>query len=487
MKEIKKKKKSSKQKTNKVLALLTLGTLTITAIILGQFVILDYDTNKILQEGTIINGKNLSGVTKKEASTILLSDFKEKAEDFKLTIKDKEKSWEFDNSHFQVNSDIHTILDASQDRNSLLNSRESQVDFLSQFDKTGGAINVAFNYMFVGLDEKIEEIIKEVEEEPINSTITFTPSGKKLFEITDSVNGKRVDKNALYSDINEQFLTTNNISVNLSYIEEVPAITKEYNENLTKKISSFTTNVADSTGGRKHNVKRALDQFNGFILNPNEEVSFNEIIGEHTIENGYKTATIIYNGEFTDGIGGGICQASSTLYNALLLGGVEITEVHKHSLPVRYVPLALDAMVSEHTADLKFKNVSEYPIYIHTYSDANSVSVDLYSHPTTYTYKTRSETLNTLTAEDKITPDTDGAYSNKVLFKGEYFRVSYPKEGYVSKAYLQTYLNGEMIDEKEIRHETYMPRKGLVIEGTRELPAGMTPIDTGVEIITTNN
>lgn len=484
MKSINKKKKNSKQKTNKILAILTICTLSITAIIIGQFVVLDYDTNKILQEGTVINGHNLSGVTKKDASKLLLADFNEKARDFKLTITSEEKSWEFEGDDFQVNSDIHTVLEASQNRDALLNSKENQIDFLSQFDKMGGAINVAFNYMFVGLDEKIETIIQEVEIEPIDSTINFNPNQTPIFEITDSTNGKRVNKDKLYESINEKFLTSNNINVELEFIEEIPTITKEYNENLTKKISTFTTNVADSTGGRKHNVKLALEQFNGFILNPNEEISFNEIIGEHTIENGYQTATIIYNGEFTDGIGGGICQASTTLYNALLLGGVEITEVHKHSLPVRYVPLGLDAMVSEHTADLKFKNTSEYPIYIHTYSDSKSVSVDLYSHPLAYNYKTRSETIKTIHAEDKVTLDTEGKYSNKVLFRGEYFRVSYPKDGYEAKAYLQTYQNGEKIDEKEIRHETYLPQKGLVIEGANELPNGMTPIDSGVEIIT---
>ena len=479
----------SKQKTNKILAILTLCTLAITALILGQFIVLDNNFNKTLQHGTIINGLNLSGMSKDEACTILLNEFNNKAEEFKLTINDSnsDNSWTFDKSDFEVNSDIHTVLEASQDRNRLLNSPENTVTLLSQFKKQGGSINVAFNYIFIGLDEKIEEIVSQVEIEPINSEIVFNPDSSTAFTITDSVNGLRVDKNQLYLDINEQFINSNSINVNLTYIEEVPTITKEYNENMTQKIASFTTNVSDSTGGRKHNVKKALSEFNGFILEPNIPVSFNEIIGDHTIENGYKTATIIFNGEFTDGIGGGICQASSTLYNALLLGGVEVTEVHKHSLPVRYVPLGLDAMVAEHSADLKFINTSDYPIYIHTYYDENSVGVDLYSHPLDYTYKTRSETIATLnSAGDKIVPDTEGKYSNKVLFKGEYFRLSYPKDGYEAKAYLQKYMGDEMIEEKEIRHEVYQPQKGVVIEGAEEVPAGIKPIDTGVEIITDN-
>jgi len=477
--------KKSKQKTNNILAILTLCTLAITAIIIGQFAILDNTTNKILQKGTVINGYNLSGMSKDEAKIMLLNNFEEKAEDFKLTINEpkSKQTWEFDKNDFEINEDINSILEVSQDKNSLLGKKEEPPTLLSQFNKAGGAINVSFNYIFLGLDEKIEKIISDIEIKPKNSEIKFSENSDD-FEITESKNGVRVDKTKLYNDINNQFLTSNNINVDINLVEEVATITKDFNESITQKIASFSTNVADSTGGRKHNVKLALSKFDNMIILPKQTISFNDIIGEHTIENGYKTATIIYNGEFTDGIGGGICQASTTLYNALLLSGLEINEVHKHSLPVKYVPLGLDAMVAEHTSDLKFTNNTNYPILINTYYDKNSVTVDIYSHPLEYTYKTRSEIISEIKSSgDKIIPDTDGKYSSKVLFKGEYFRVSYPKDGYEVKAYLQKYLGNEMIEEKEIRHEVYQAQKGVVIEGVAELPEGISPIDSGVEII----
>ena len=485
MKKSKHKQKNSKQKTNKILAILTLCTLGVTTIILGQFVVLDYNTNKILQDGTVINGLNLSGLSKEEASVVLINDFQEKADDFTLNIKNADQTWTLEKDDFVVNSDIHTILDMSQDKNTLLNTKEEEITLLSQFEKMGGSINVAFNYIFLGLDEKIDNIISQVETPPTNSTITFNPNNKEMFEISNHINGKRVDKNALYKDINEQFLISNNINVELKFIEEVATITKEYNENLTKKISSFSTNVSDSTGGRKHNVKMALEKFNGLVINPNEEISFNSITGPHTSENGYKSAIVIYNGEFTDGIGGGICQASTTLYNALLTSGVQINEVHKHTLPIRYVPLALDAMVSEYTADLKFVNTTDYPMFIKTYSDSESVTVEVYSHEQEYTYKTRSETLETISSNgDKIVPDEDRKYSNKVLFKGEYFRLSYPKDGYIAKSYLQKFKDGVMIEEQELRTEIYKAQMGVVIEGVEDLPEGVNPIDNGVKIYT---
>ena len=100
---------SSKQKTNKVLAILTLITLAITILIIGQFLILDHNTNQILPDGTVINGYNLSGMSKAEASIILTNKFNEKADDFSLTINHKDESWTFKKEDFKVNSDIHTI------------------------------------------------------------------------------------------------------------------------------------------------------------------------------------------------------------------------------------------------------------------------------------------------------------------------------------------------------------------------------------------
>lgn len=475
---------TAKQKTNRILSALTICTILITIVIISQFMFLDIETNKILDDGTIINGYNLSGMSKAEASVVLQERFRERAKDFSLTINDSDsdRSWTMDSDDFKVNSDIHSVLDISQDRDALL-GENGEVTLISQFEKMGGSVSMAFNYIYVGLDEKIEEIINEIETEPINSTITFDTTRKELFTITNSVNGKRVDKNKLYQDINEQFISQDKISVELSYIEEIASITKEYNESLTKLVTKFTTNVADSTGGRKHNVKLALSKFDGMVVEPGEKVSFNEVVGEQTIENGYQTATIIYNGEFTDGIGGGVCQASTTIYNALLLSGIEINEVHKHTLPVKYVPPALDAMVAEYTSDLKFTNTTEYPIYIHTYSDRESVSVEIYSCPSMYEYRTRSEIIEEIDSPgDKIIPDTEGKYTNQILFKGEYYRKSYPKKGHEAKAYLQKYLDGKMVEEKEIRHEIYQPQRGIVYEGVEELPSGVKPIDTGVEI-----
>lgn len=484
----KKSKVLKRDNANRLLLGLSAISLVLVMVVMGQFFIMESeDPSNVIENGTMINGVNVGGMDYYDAEKLIYDVFKGKSENFSLTLKYKDKTWTFDKDDFKVNSEIHTIIEEAQKRNEIVESYEKQTETLKDLQNDGASVNVAFNYIFVGLDEKIDEIIKEIEIEPVNSEIKFNAQNSNPFEVTEHKNGLRVNKEQLYFDINEQFNKTNNVEVEIKTFEQVADVTKQENLENTTQISTFVTYVSDSTGGRKSNVKKALDCFNGFVVEPNETVSFNKVTGPHTLDNGYKIATIIYNGRYVDGVGGGICQASTTLYNALLLADAEILEVHKHTLPVKYVPLAMDAMVSDYVADLKFKNVSDEPLYIQTVCDSESVRVNIYGKKLDKEIKTRSETLETIKhTGDKIVPDTNKEYSDKVLFKGEQYRLTYPRNGYEAKAYIEYYVDGKKVEEKEIRHEIYKPQNGIVVEGVEDVPAGMNIIDGKVETVNDN-
>lgn len=467
---------------NKLLMFLSAVSCVLVAAVICQFFILESeDPSNVLYNGTVINGVNVGGLSKLEAEQVVYNVFKEKSENFNLVLAYKGRVWEFTKDDFRVNSEIHTIIEEAQTRNELLNNYNAQTEKLTELKQEGASINVAFNYIFVGLDDKIEEIINQIEYAPVNSKIEFNSNNKNCFNISEHKNGLRVNKEQLYYDINEQFNKKNNLQIEIQTFEEEAEVTKADNELATQCIAEYTTYVADSTGNRKKNVIKALECFNGVVVSPGEEISFNEYTGPHTKQNGYKVATVIYNGQFVDGVGGGICQASTTLYNALLLADVEVLEVHKHTLPVKYVPLGLDAMVSEYVADLKFKNNSSHPIYIKTVCDSESVKVVLYGVKPEMEIKTRSETVATLPSlGDKVIYDVDKEYADKVLFKGEQYRLTYPREGYEAKAYVEYYCNGEKVSERLIRHETYKPQQGLIVEGVEEIVAGIDIINEGV-------
>lgn len=476
--------KKTKDNTTAVFMGLSITACVMVMAVVGQFYILENNGEHTFSTGTTINGYNVAGMDSSSAVEYLSQVFKENANQFDLTLTHGKKSWHFTKLDFDVNSDIHTIIDMAHNHEQEVGQYDKQVDYLKSID--GKNLNIAFNYLFVGLDEKIDAVIKEIEIEPVNSTIEFKPDNNKMFEISESKSGLKVNKDLLYEMINNQFLTSNKVVVEIPTFEQEAEVTKVDNIKNTTQIATFSTNVADSTGNRKHNVKLALKKFDGMVVKNGETVSFNKVTGPHTLEEGYKTATIIYNSRFVEGVGGGICQASTTLYNALIRAGVNIDEVHKHTLPVKYVPLALDAMVAEYISDLKFTNNTGHNIFIHTYSDKNSVTAEVYGAPNEegYTYNTRSETVQVIShTGDIVKPDSKHEYSDKVLFKGEYYRLTWPREGYEAVAYLQTFKDGKLVSEKEIRHEIYKPQNGVVIEGVEDAPAGMEAIESNVEII----
>jgi len=140
-----------------------------------------------------------------------------------------------------------------------------------------------------------------------------------------------------------------------------PVPTEAVNEN---EISSYSTVFYDKHENRISNIKTASEELNHTVIDPDEVFSFNKTLGRRTKDKGYKEAPILYHGEKSKGTGGGICQISSTLYNAALLADMEIIERHSHSKEVPYVPEGKDAAVVYDTKDLKFRNTKEYPVEI---------------------------------------------------------------------------------------------------------------------------
>ena len=465
---------SYKDYTNTILISITTLSIAICIAILTHIFL--YCTTKI-------RDSSLSPIEHKVASTI--SQICDDSDNITITFCHQDKEWVYSSRDFTINTDIHTILDSMHLHSEKTKDYITTIHTIDDMLNSGNSYYSILNYIFLGLKDRVLDMVHEIEYDAIDSTIHFTGNKDNLFNITNSYNGNKVNIDTLYTTLGNKIMESNNVKINVPTIDILPSITKEYNTSLTKKIATFTTNVSDSTGGRKTNVKLALSKINGLTVQPNETVSFNKITGPHTADTGYKPATVIYNNEYVEDIGGGICQASSTLYNALLLTGIRIDEVNKHSLPVKYVPLALDAMVSEGISDLRFTNTTKYPIYIHTYSDSESVSVDIYSRKNDegITYKTRSETIREIeSTKDKIVPDDELKYTSKVLFKGEYYRLKYPKNGYEAIGILETYKDGILIDEKKMRHEIYKPQDGVVIEGIANPVENMVVIDNGVVI-----
>lgn len=144
-------------------------------------------------------------------------------------------------------------------------------------------------------------------------------------------------------------------------------------------ISSFSTSVADQDQPVKQNILLACDRINGAVIKPGEIFSFNDTVGEGSLENGFAMGRVLYRDHLSYEAGGGLCQASSTIFNAFLLAGCAIIERHRHYQPVSYVPLGLDATIKFGKKDLRMKNMSGANLYIKASMNEKSLAIAIYS------------------------------------------------------------------------------------------------------------
>ena len=446
------------------------------AITMGSYFIFAQTKEKVFFNNTIVDGVDISGLNLVEASEKVNQSIDSKCIEAGLTLKYNDNEWFFGGGNFTAVSNSGQVLEK------ILRKGESGTSVAE------GRLSI--EYVFNGLEDKLEEVFAEIEQEPQNAEVKFCPDEDVVFEIKPHVEGIVVDRESLTRDILRKLKKENRFVVNIPTITIMPEILTQDVERATRLQSNFCTDYSKSSEDRKANIKLAFEKINGTILPAGEEFSFNNVVGERTAENGFKEAKVILAGEYENGIGGGVCQASTTLYNAVIRAGLDVVEVKPHSIPASYVPLSLDAMVSWGYSDLRFVNNTSSPIYIKAITDDKKLCVTIYGDSLKENQKIvpRAELVKTIPHQgDKIISDTEGKYQDKIMFKGEFVREKSPQEGYESRAYLDLYENGKLISSKEIRHDIYNARQGVVYEGAEELPVGMTLPANSVSIIPPQN
>lgn len=208
-------------------------------------------------------------------------------------------------------------------------------------------------------------------------------------------------------------------------------------------LASFTTYFDTNNVTRSHNIALCARRLDGATVPPEGEFSFNAVVGKRTKERGFLEAPVIFDGRFVAGVGGGVCQVSTTLYNAALLAGLSVAEVHAHSLQVGYVRPSLDAMVSEY-CDLKIKNPAPTPVAFRVSVSDGSVTAKVYGRASGYEYRTESVSLAVLPPP----PET--------LVEGEEDAlIRRSRTGLKSESYLSAYRRGRLAFRKRLRKDVY--------------------------------
>ena len=200
------------------------------------------------------------------------------------------------------------------------------------------------------------------------------------FVITDEQVGYEMDTDSVYNDSKAVVDTMDSGNVEIKMKELQPKITRAENEKATSLIGSYYTTFTSGNAGRNENLRVGCANINGTELAPGDVFSMNVELGPQTYENGYRDAAVIVNGKIEDGLAGGVCQITSTLYNAVILAELQIVERSNHSLAVSYVPLGQDAAIAGDYKDIKFKNNTDYPVYIEAYISGNKLIANVYGH-----------------------------------------------------------------------------------------------------------
>lgn len=338
---------------------------------------------------------------------------------------------------------------------------KERCELIEKIVHMGFSLEDAFDFTFPRLKNMIDDFSKKIERPKVDATVKFFPDSKNMFVYTDEQIGYEVEKQKLYERILKNLKEKSNIKIEVEPKKIFPNVTKKELQNKTQLTSCFETDYSHSSENRKNNIRLAIKCFNGLVLKPNTNYSFNKITGKRTAEKGYKEANIILNNEYVEGFGGGVCQVSTTLYNALLLADLKIVESHPHSLESSYVTSGFDAMVNYGSSDLQFFNDKNYPLYIKTYFNDKKIGVKIYGEKLPYVIKRKFEVLNETNLEDVVLED-------KTMFVGEQKYTTFPKSGKKIKTFLEYSKNGKILKAKPLRTQTYKPVQGVKLVGTKQ-------------------
>lgn len=234
-------------------------------------------------------------------------------------------------------------------------------------------LNVTYNES--KLSEQLSYIQRDINKQVKQATIEISDNGQMI--ATKSKEGLEVDIISLKEQIYNMIKNKDIKNINLPVKIIKPTITTEQVKSINTILGQFSTSFNEYSS-RGTNIYIAAKSTSDILIMPGDTFSYNKSTGARTWSNGYKTAKVIVNGKYVNGEGGGVCQVSTTIYNAALISGLEIQEVHNHTYPSHYVPKGRDAAVSYGYIDLKFKNNFAHPIYIKNIVSNGAITSKIY-------------------------------------------------------------------------------------------------------------
>ena len=444
--------------------IVVIAVFSILAIGLGSyFGYLYSNTNKwtnLVYPGVKIEDVDVSGKTLEEAKVLINEKYGAEILKKNITIKTAAKAYSLDYAKLNAKYDIEEVVKKAFDYGKSNNLIEKYKIIKAAKEYK---LNLKFVYDPKPVNELIAAMKKEIDITPVDGSISF--SDGKFSVVADKKGAKLNDtelSKTILSKINGD-VKSPNISVDAP-IEVLQAnLTKEKLDTLNTKISSYTTNFSTSSYERSTNITLATKSINGKLLMPGQEFSFNQTVGQRTSARGYQVAPVIVGTKVEADFGGGICQVSTTLYNAVIRANIIASERHPHTMPSHYMGPAMDATVDWGNLDYKFVNTLAFPVYIEAYVNNKNIYFNIYSNSslTNRTYDMVNEVYATIQPGVKYVDDP-------TMPEGQTAQEQSPSVGIKAKAYKNTYENGKLIEHKQIADDYYKPIDEIIKKGTKK-------------------
>ena len=314
----------------------------------------------------------------------------------------------------------------------------------------------------------MQKIGEAIYTEPVNAIYVKEP-----FSLTKEKNGVKLAISAEEAQAQVDGQDKQEYSFPLTITKPEITINDIGLEAFPYKISTFSTNYDASNVSRTNNLKIASNKTNNVVIMPGEVFSFNQVVGKRTVEEGYKDAKVYENGKVVDGLAGGICQVSSTMYDAALLANLEIVERYNHQFTTSYLPGGKDATVVYGIKDFKFRNSRKYPIKIVTSMGGGTITYSIYGIQEENEYTVVITPVITSRIAGRTITEVD-----KSLAPGKSVTVQAGHSGQRVTTYKELWQNGTKISSEVITNDVYNAMDTIVHVGPAApapAPAPATP------------
>lgn len=419
-----------------------------------------------IRENVFIDETAVGGMTYDQALALITEKKNLELERIKVTLKHNSEVWFLTSTDVQFKYDVKKAVDTAY---SIGRSGNLITDVSTILELSDGRqdIKTEFSYNMDSVKAKLEELAVRFNRAPKEATFKLGANGPI---ITEDVIGRIVDIEKTLSMIEEAVKaeTTNEVELVVNLTE--PKLKDEDLKTMKNRLSKFYTVFDNGYYERAQNIRVATAKINGVVLLPGEVMSVDKQVGPRTAVRGFMISKIIVNNKYEDGIGGGLCQVSTTLYNAALYANLDIVARKNHSIVSPYIAPGRDSTVFGGSKDLKIKNNRKYPIYIKSYTVGGRLYFEIYGKKEADDKKVviRTSVVSHVAAGMDIVKDP-------TLYVGRYKIEFPPHDGYVVKTYKDVYLNGVKLETVYLGLSSYNKSNGVKMVGTKAKPVKPAP------------